>query len=88
MSKIDPDRAALIERIKVAANALEIPPSAVDDVIKHGTSRHRSKAVTVLLAFAGTYGISLDYLIAGDIGQMLKYASIWLKETRSAANAA
>ena len=88
MSKIAPERVALIERIKIAAAALEIPQAAVDDVIKHGTSYHRSKAAKVLCAFAVAYGISLDYLIAGDIGSTLKYASIWLKETRSAADAA
>ena len=88
MTKIDPDRAALIERIKIAAAALEIPQAAVDDVIKHGTSYHRSKAAKVLCAFAVAYGVSLDYLISGDIGPMMKYASIWLKETRSAADAA
>ena len=88
MSKLAPERIALIERIKVAAAALEIPQEAVDHVIKHGTSYHLSKATRVLCAFAGTYGISLDYLIAGDIGPMLTYASIWLKQTRSSANAA
>ena len=82
------ERAALIERIKIAAAALEIPQAAVDDVIKHGTSYHRTKATRVLCGFAGTYGVSLDYLIADDIGPMLKYASIWLKDTRSAADAA
>ena len=88
MSKIDPDRAALIERIKIAAAALEIPQAAVDRVIKNGTSYHRTKATKVLCAFSGTYGISLDYLIAGDIGPILTYASIWLKDTRSEADAA
>ena len=88
MSKIAPERVALIERIKIAAAALEIPQAAVDDVIKHGTSYHRSKAAKVLCAFAVTHGVSLDYLISSDIGPMMKYASIWLKKTRSAANAA
>ena len=88
MSKIAPERVALIERIKIAAKALEIPQAAVDRVIKQGTSYHRTKASMVLCAFAGTYGISLDYLIADDIGPMMKYAAIWLKETRSAADAA
>jgi len=82
------ERATLIERIKIAAAALEIPQEAVDDVTKHGTNYHRSKASRVLVAFAGAYGVSLDYLIADDIGPMLKYASIWLKDTRSAADAA
>ena len=85
MSKIDPDRAAMIERIKIAAAALKIPQAAVDDVIKHGTSRHRSKAVTVLLAFTGAYGISLDFLITGDLGAMLRAASALMKATRSNA---
>ncbi len=85
MSKIDPDRAALIERIKIAAAELEIPQAAVDDVIKHGTSRQRSKAVKVLAAFAGAYGISLDYLILGDLGAMFRWASIWYKTPRSNA---
>ncbi len=88
MTTITPERAKLIERIKVAAAALEIPQAAVDRVIKHGTSYHRTKATRVLVAFAGTYGISLDYLIAGDIGPMMRYASIWLKDARSAADAA
>ena len=85
MSKIDHDRAAMIERIKIAASALKIPQAAVDDVIKHGTSRHRSKAVTVLLAFTGTYGISLDYLIVGDLGAMFRAASTLLKVRRPVA---
>ncbi len=88
MSKIDPDRAAVIERIKIAAAVLEIPQAAVDDVIKHGTSRHRSKALKVLVAFAGAYGISLDYLIVGDIGPVIRAASIWYKDAGSAADAA
>ncbi len=79
------ERAALIERIKIAAAALEIPQAAADRVIKHGTSRHRSKAVTVLLAFAGTYGISLDYLIVGDLDAMLRAASALMKATRPVA---
>ena len=41
--------------IKIAAAALEIPQEAVDHVIKHGTSRHRSKACTVLCEFALKY---------------------------------
>ena len=79
MSKISPERAALIERIKIAAAALEIPQEAVDHVIKHGSSYHRSKAAGVLIAFADEYGVSLDYLISGDIGPMLRYASLWWK---------
>ena len=88
MKTITPERAALIERIKVADAALEIPQEAVDHVIKHGTNYHTSKATKVLCAFAGTYGISLDYLMAGDIGPMMRYASIWLKDAKSAADAA
>ncbi len=67
MTKIDPERAATMERIKIAAAALEIPQEAVNHVVKHGTSRHRSKAVTVLCAFAVEYGVSLDYLISACI---------------------
>ena len=85
MTKIAPERVALIERIKIAAKALEIPQAAVDRVIKHGTSYHRSKATEVLCAFAGDYGISLDYLIAGDLGAMLRCASPLMKATRSKA---
>ena len=85
MTKRGPERVGLIERIKIAAAALEIPQAAVDDVIKHGTSRHRSKAVTVLLAFTGTYGISLDYLIVGDLGLMFRRALPLLKATRPVA---
>ena len=85
MTKIDTDRAALTERIKVAAAALEIPPEAVADVLKHGTSRHRTKALDVLLAFAFEHGISLDYLITGDLGAMLRAASTLLKATRPVA---
>ncbi len=81
MSKIDPDRAALIERIKIAAAALEIPQEAFDHVIKHGTSYHRSKACTVLCEFAIEYGVSLDWLIVGDIKALLKYAAIGYKIT-------
>ena len=76
MSKISPERAALIERIKIAAAALEIPQEAVDGVIKHGTSYHRSKACKVLGKFAIDYGVSLDWLIADDIAALLKYAAI------------
>jgi len=60
---------------------LEIPQEAVNHVIKHGTSRHRSKAVTVLCDFAVEYGVSLDWLIAGDIEALLKYAAIGFKIT-------
>ena len=49
MSKISPEKAALIERIKIAGAALEIPQEAVDHVVKHGTSYHRSKAAGVLI---------------------------------------
>ena len=85
MTKIDPERAAAIERIKIAAAALEIPQEAVDHVIKHGTSRHRSKAVTVLCAFAIEYGISLDYLITDDLAATFRCAALWMKATRSKA---
>ena len=85
MTKIDPERVAVIERIKIAAEALEIPQEAIDNVIKHGTSRHRSKALDVLLAFAAEYGVSLDYLITGDFAAMFRCASLWMKATRSKA---
>ena len=81
MTKIGPERAALIERIKIAAAALEIPQEAVDHVVKHGTSYHRSKACKVLCEFALKYGVSLDWLIAGDIAALLKYAAIGYKIT-------
>ncbi len=81
MTKITPERAALIERIKITAAALEIPQEAVDHVIKHGTSYHRSKACTVLCEFAIEYSVSLDWLIAGDIATLLKYAAIGYKIT-------
>ncbi len=81
MTTITPERAALIERIKVAAAALEIPQEAVDHVIKHGTSYHRSKACKVLGEFAVEYGVSLDWLIADDIAALLKYAAIGYKIT-------
>jgi len=85
MTKIAPERVALIERIKIAAKALEIPQAAVDRVIKHGTSYHRSKATEVLCAFAGEYGISLDYLISGNLDAMFRFASLWYKAPRSNA---
>ncbi len=85
MTKIDPKRAALMERIKIAAAALDIPQDAVDHVIKHGTSRHLSKHLTVLLAFAAEYGISLDYLITGDLAAMFRCASLLNKATRPKA---
>ena len=85
MSKVDPDRTALIERIKIAASALEIPQEAVDHVVKHGTSYHRSKACTVLCDFAVKYGVSLDWLIAGDIEALLKYAAIGFRVTHARA---
>ncbi len=79
MSKISPERAAVIERIKIAAAALEIPQEAIDHVIKHGTSRHLSKHLTVLFDFAGEYGISLDYLISDDLYATFRSAAILLK---------
>ncbi len=85
MSRISPERAALMERIKIAAAALEIPQEAVDHVIKHGTSYHRSKACTVLCGFSLEYGISLDWLISDDIAALLKYAAIGFKITRARA---
>ncbi len=85
MTKIDPKRAALIERIRVAAEALEIPREAVDDVIKHGTSYHRAKACKVLCDFAVKYGVSLDWLICGDIAALLKYAAIGYKISHARA---
>ncbi len=81
MIKIDPKRAALIERIRVAAAALEIPQEAVDHVIRHGTNTRTGKACTVLCEFAIEYGVSLDWLIAGDIAALLKYAAIGYKIT-------
>ena len=85
MSRISPERAALIERIKIAAGALEIPQEAVDHVVKHGTSYHRSKACTVLCEFAIEYGISLDYLITGDLVAMFRGASLLIKAPRPKA---
>ena len=85
MTKIEPERAAAIERIKIAAAALEIPQEAVNHVIKHGTSRHRSKAVTVLCDFAIEYGVSLDYLIADDLTSTFRSAALWNKATRRKA---
>jgi len=81
MSRIDPKRAALIARIKIAAAALELPQEAVDHVCKHGTSYHRAKACTVLCEFAVKYGVSLDWLISDDIAALLKYAAIGFKIT-------
>ncbi len=85
MSKIDPERAALMARIKIAAAALEIPQEAVDHVIKHGSSRHLCKALDVLVAFASEYGISLDYLISGNLDAMFRAASPLMKATRPVA---
>ena len=53
----------------------------VDHVLKHGTSYHRSKAAGVLCEFTLKYGVSLDWLIAGDIAVLLKYAAIGYKIT-------
>ena len=85
MSKIDPDTAALIARIEIAAAALEIPREAVDHVLKRGTSPHRGKALDVLLAFASEHGISLDYLISDDLAPMFRCASLWNKANRPKA---
>ncbi len=76
MSKLTPERTALIARIKVAAEALDIPPETVKHVIQHGTGYHRSKAAQVLGAFSIEHGVSLDWLICGDIEALLKYAAI------------
>ncbi len=70
------ERAALIERIKVAAAALDIPQEAVAHVVKHGTSYHLSKATGVLVAFACDYGVSLDYLISGNLDSMFRAAAL------------
>ncbi len=83
--KMDAERAALIERIKIAAAALEIPQEDVDHVLKHGTSYHRSKAAGVLCEFALKYGVSLDWLISGDIAALLKYAAIGFRVTMTSA---
>ncbi len=85
MSKLAPERAAMIERIKVAAKALEIPQEAVDRVIKHGSSYHTRKATEVLVAFSGEYGISLDYLISGNFDAIFRCAAILWKASRSNA---
>ena len=58
---------------------------AIDQVIKHGTSRHRSKACRVLGDFAVEYGVSLDWLIGGDIEALLKYAAIGFRITMTSA---
>ncbi len=85
MTKITPERAALIERLKIAAAALEIPQEAVDHVIKHGSGYHTRKATEVLVAFAGEYGISLDYLISGNLDAMFRCTSLLWKTPRSNA---
>ncbi len=79
------ERAALIDRIKAAAAALDIPQEAVDHVVKHGTSYHLSKATEVLVAFACDYGVSLDYLISGNLDAMFRCATYWYKSARSNA---
>ena len=84
--KTDPaERATLIERIKAAAAALDIPQEAVDHVSKHGTSYHLSRATEVLVAFAGEYGVSLDYLIADNLDEMFKCTSLLRKAPSSNA---
>ena len=85
MSKLTPERTVLIARIKVAAAALEIPQEAIDHVVKHGSSCHLSKHLTVLVDFAGEYGISLDYLISGDLSATFRSAAILLKARRPKA---
>jgi len=72
---------AITARIKIAAAALEIPQEAVDHVVKHGTNPRTGKACKVLCEFALKYGVSLDWLIAGDIAALLKYAAIGFKIT-------
>ena len=72
---------AITARIRVAAEALEIPQEAVDHVIRHGTNTRTGKACKVLCEFALKYGVSLDWLIAGDIEALLKYAAIGFKIT-------
>ena len=85
MTKIDPDRIAMIARIEIAAEALEIPREAVDHAIKHGTNPRTGKACKVLCGFAVEHGVSLDWLIGGDIAALLKYAAIGFKITMSSA---
>ncbi len=85
MTKIGPERAALIERIKVVAEALELPKNDVDDVIRHGTSYHRGKAVSVLCEFALKHGVSLDWLITGELEVLIKYAAIGYRVSRARA---
>ena len=79
------ERATLIGRIKAAAAALEIPQEVADHVSKHGTSYHLSKATEVLVAFSGEYGISLDYLISGNLDAMFRCTSLLWKAPRSNA---
>ena len=81
MSKIAPERVALIERIKIAAAALEIPQEAVKHVIQHGSSYHRCSATKVLCAFSIEHGVPLDWLISDDIAALLRYAAIGFKIT-------
>ncbi len=72
---------AITARIRVAAEALEIPQEAVDQIIRHGTHPRTGKACRVLCEFAVEHGVSLDWLICGDIAALLKYAAIGFKIT-------
>jgi len=70
---------ALIARIKVAAEALDIPADAVADVIKRGTKTNRSRDTEVLCEFSRKHGVSLDWLVLGYIAPMLRYAATMRK---------
>ena len=76
---------AITARIKIAAEALELPQEAVDHVVKHGTNTRTGKACKVLCEFAVEYGVSLDWLISGDIAALLKYAAIGFEITHARA---
>jgi hypothetical protein len=82
----DPERNAMIDRIKIAAEALDIPQDAVDHVIKNGSSRHLVKATGVLLEFCQEYGVSLDYMISDSLTGMIRhYSSYYYRKQRTDA---
>ena len=79
-----PTQDAIKSRIDLAADTFEIPPEVVDKVKRQGMNPNYTRSTGVLVKFAGTYGLSLDWLICGDIRPMIRCTAIVFKQERDA----
>lgn len=70
---------AMQARIELAGDTLEVPPERVAEVLEL-IGKDDEPALTVLLRFARNYGLSLDWLVEGDVRPMLRYAAHFLKQ--------